>query len=97
MLSISIILFVVLIICLTVNGQDCNTSNNCQNGAICISTGGNTHICICPPNFTGPLCDYPNGIFFFFIVKKIFKIYFKDPVMLVRIIHVSMEQHVRHY
>jgi hypothetical protein len=36
--------------------------NNCQNGATCVDTPPlNTHVCICAPQWTGELCDYPGN------------------------------------
>ena len=39
----------------------CAQQNNCQNGATCVDNALNTHTCVCTPQWTGDLCDYPAG------------------------------------
>ncbi len=84
-------------ICLDdVKAANCATGNACQNGAICVDTQLNTLVCICPPQWTGDLCDYPAGMAILIsLKKKAFKIDFKVPLMPVQPIHVSMEESVQ--
>lgn len=64
-------------ICLDdVNGATCTQGNTCRNGAACVDSLPNSHICICTPQWTGDLCDYPAGIVIL-TVNKVFKNYFK--------------------
>ncbi len=53
----------------------CAQQNSCQNGATCVDNVLNTHTCICTPQWTGDLCDYPIGIVILFSLKKmVFKL-----------------------
>ncbi|EPY73543.1 slit 3 protein-like protein [Camelus ferus] len=38
-----------------INPDDCE-DNDCENNATCVD-GVNNYVCVCPPNYTGELCD----------------------------------------
>ncbi|KAB0349166.1 hypothetical protein FD754_014023 [Muntiacus muntjak] len=38
-----------------INPDDCE-DNDCENSATCVD-GVNNYVCVCPPNYTGELCD----------------------------------------
>ena len=77
-------------------GGACARGHSCQNGATCLDMN-NFHICICTPQWTGDLCDYPTGTIIL-IVNKIIKCYSKAPLATsVQALHVSMGEHVLSY
>jgi hypothetical protein len=63
MISLSLLLFVVLgafTFVESVTGATCAVNHQCQNGATCVDTPPfDTYVCICTPQWTGEICDYP--------------------------------------
>ncbi len=65
-----------------VKAVTCAQGNSCQNGATCVDTIPlNTYVCICTPQWTGDLCDYPTGMIIR-ILKRFFNINFKIPPLM---------------
>ncbi|CAF1350322.1 unnamed protein product, partial [Adineta ricciae] len=46
----------------TTGGITLCSTNNCQNGGVCVNVTGGGIRCICPPGFTGFFCELPTGL-----------------------------------
>jgi hypothetical protein len=78
-------------ICLDdVKAATCAAENPCSNGGTCIDQ---PFMCICTPQWTGSLCDFPTCKTIL-TVNKVFESYFKLNLILVQSIHVWTKEYV---